>query len=48
MLRSALRPLLGERATEVLECAGVAPTARAESLGLEEWAALARCAAVAA
>ena len=48
MLRSALRPLLGERATEVLECAGVAPTARAESLGLEEWAALARCAAAAA
>ena len=41
-------PLLGERATEVLECAGVAPTARAESLGLEEWAALARCAAAAA
>ena len=48
MLRSALRPLLGEHATEVLECAGVAPTARAESLGLEEWAALARCAAAAA
>jgi 16S rRNA (adenine1518-N6/adenine1519-N6)-dimethyltransferase len=48
MLRSALRPLLGERATDVLECAGVAPTARAESLGLEEWAALARCAAAAA
>jgi len=48
MLRSALRPLLGERASEVCECAGVAPTARAESLGLEEWAALARCAAVAA
>lgn len=48
MLRGALRPLLGERALEVLECAGVAPTARAESLGLEEWAALARCAAAAA
>jgi 16S rRNA (adenine1518-N6/adenine1519-N6)-dimethyltransferase len=48
MLRSALRPLLGERANDVLECAGVAPTARAESLGLEEWAALARCAADAA
>ena len=43
MLRSALRPLLGERATDVLECAGVAPTARAESLGLEEWATLAVC-----
>ena len=48
MLRSALRPLLGDHATEVCECAGVAPTARAESLGLEEWAALARCAAAAA
>jgi 16S rRNA (adenine1518-N6/adenine1519-N6)-dimethyltransferase len=48
MLRSALRPLLGEHATELFECAGVSPTARAESLGLEEWAALARCAAAAA
>lgn len=48
MLRSALRPVLGARATEVLVAAGVAPTARAEALGLEEWAALARSAAAAA
>ena len=43
-LRQALRPLLGAGAEEVLAAAGVAPMARAESLGLEEWAALARAA----
>jgi len=48
MLRRSLAPVLGDRTVDVLECAGVAPTARAETLGLEEWAAVARCAAVAA
>jgi 16S rRNA (adenine1518-N6/adenine1519-N6)-dimethyltransferase len=48
MLRSSLRPVLGERAVEVLEAAGIAPTARAEALGLAEWAALARSATAAA
>lgn len=48
MLRRALQPVLGERAPEVLDAAGVAPTARAETLALEEWAALARSAAAAA
>jgi 16S rRNA (adenine1518-N6/adenine1519-N6)-dimethyltransferase len=48
MLRSALRPVLGAHATDVLVAAGIAPTARAESLGLEQWAALARSAAAAA
>ncbi|MEX1007314.1 MAG: 16S rRNA (adenine(1518)-N(6)/adenine(1519)-N(6))-dimethyltransferase RsmA [Acidimicrobiia bacterium] len=47
MLRSSLRPVLGAQAAQVLEAAGVAPTARAETLGLEEWAALARSAAAA-
>ncbi len=42
MLRSALRPLLGERTDEALEAAGIPPTARAESLGLDAWAALTR------
>jgi 16S rRNA (adenine1518-N6/adenine1519-N6)-dimethyltransferase len=42
MLRRALRPLLGARTDGVLQAAGVAPTARAESLGLDAWAALAR------
>ena len=37
-----------ETTPEVLSAAGVAPTARAEELGLEEWAAVARCAAEAA
>jgi hypothetical protein len=40
--------VLGARADAVLEHAGVAPTARAETLGLEEWAAVARSAARAA
>jgi 16S rRNA (adenine1518-N6/adenine1519-N6)-dimethyltransferase len=48
MLRSSLRPVLGDRAVDVLESAGVSPTARAEALGLDEWAAVARGAAAAA
>lgn len=48
MLRRALAPVLGDRAATVLETAGVAPTARAEALGLDEWAALARAAVAAA
>jgi 16S rRNA (adenine1518-N6/adenine1519-N6)-dimethyltransferase len=48
MLRRSLQPVLGERTIALLESAGIAPTARAETLGLQEWAALARCAAVAA
>jgi 16S rRNA (adenine1518-N6/adenine1519-N6)-dimethyltransferase len=47
MLRRSLQPVLGERAGELLEAAGIAPSARAETLGLEEWAALARTAAAA-
>jgi 16S rRNA (adenine1518-N6/adenine1519-N6)-dimethyltransferase len=42
MLRGALRPLLGERTEAVLAAAGIAPAARAESLGLDAWARLAR------
>jgi 16S rRNA (adenine1518-N6/adenine1519-N6)-dimethyltransferase len=42
MLRRALRPMLGSRTEDVLTAAGVAPTARAESLDLDAWAALAR------
>ena len=41
MLRRTLRPVLGERAVHVLTNAGVDPAARAESLGIVEWAALA-------
>jgi len=48
MLRRSLRPLLGAHAAAVLEAAGVEPTARAETLGLDEWAALARSAVDAA
>ncbi|MET0421035.1 MAG: 16S rRNA (adenine(1518)-N(6)/adenine(1519)-N(6))-dimethyltransferase RsmA [Acidimicrobiia bacterium] len=48
MLRRSLAPVLGDRTVDVLERAGVAPTARAETLGLDEWAAVARSAAVAA
>ncbi len=46
MLRRSLLPALGDRTPAVLTAAGVAPTARAEALGLEEWAAVARSAAV--
>jgi 16S rRNA (adenine1518-N6/adenine1519-N6)-dimethyltransferase len=41
-LRQALRPLLGSQVEDVLIAAGVAPMARAETLSLEQWAALAR------
>ncbi len=41
MLRGALRPLLGARTDAALAAAGVAPTARAETLTLEDWAGLA-------
>jgi 16S rRNA (adenine1518-N6/adenine1519-N6)-dimethyltransferase len=42
MLRRALTTELGPRTAAVLEAAGVDPSARAETLGLEEWAAIAR------
>jgi 16S rRNA (adenine1518-N6/adenine1519-N6)-dimethyltransferase len=45
MLRRSLVPVLGDRTVAVLTGAGIAPTARAESLGLDEWAAVARAAA---
>jgi 16S rRNA (adenine1518-N6/adenine1519-N6)-dimethyltransferase len=45
MLRRALAPTLGERTEAVLTAAGVAPTERAENLGLDAWAAVAREAA---
>lgn len=44
MLRRALQPALGARTTDVLEAAGVDPRARAESLDLAAWAAVARAA----
>jgi 16S rRNA (adenine1518-N6/adenine1519-N6)-dimethyltransferase len=43
-LRQALKPVLGTRVEEVLGAAGVATMARAETLTLEQWAALARAA----
>ena len=43
-LRQALRPVLGGDAADVLRAAGLDPAARAETLGLEQWAALARAA----
>jgi 16S rRNA (adenine1518-N6/adenine1519-N6)-dimethyltransferase len=42
MLRRTLRSALGERTADVLTRAGIDPRARAESLGLTEWASLAR------
>jgi len=42
MLRRTLRPAIGEHAEDTLTDAGIDPRARAESLGLDEWAALAR------
>jgi 16S rRNA (adenine1518-N6/adenine1519-N6)-dimethyltransferase len=45
MLRRSLVPVLGAATPGVLEAAGVAPTARAEELGLDHWAAVARSAA---
>jgi 16S rRNA (adenine1518-N6/adenine1519-N6)-dimethyltransferase len=41
-LRRALAPMLGDGAGPVLEAAGIDPSARAETLDLEAWAALAR------
>jgi 16S rRNA (adenine1518-N6/adenine1519-N6)-dimethyltransferase len=43
-LRQALRPLLGGRVEDVLAAGGIAAMRRAETLTLEEWAALARAA----
>jgi 16S rRNA (adenine1518-N6/adenine1519-N6)-dimethyltransferase len=48
MLRRSLAPVLGNATPDVLAAAGVAPTARAEALGLDDWAAVARSAAAAA
>jgi 16S rRNA (adenine1518-N6/adenine1519-N6)-dimethyltransferase len=45
MLRRSLATVLGVRTEPVLERAGVAPTARAEELDLDAWAAVARSAA---
>ncbi|MGQ0803578.1 MAG: 16S rRNA (adenine(1518)-N(6)/adenine(1519)-N(6))-dimethyltransferase RsmA [Actinomycetota bacterium] len=42
MLRRSLRPMLGEGVADVLEAAGVDPAARAENLGLLDWAKVAR------
>jgi 16S rRNA (adenine1518-N6/adenine1519-N6)-dimethyltransferase len=41
MLRGALRPVLGARTDAVLTTAGVAPSARAETLTIDDWAGLA-------
>src|SRR6266511_1754205 len=46
MLRRSLRAELGERTEAVLTEATINPRARAESLGLAQWAALARAEAV--
>ena len=45
MLRRSLAPVLGDATPAVLAAAGVEPTERAESLGLDDWAAVARSAA---
>jgi 16S rRNA (adenine1518-N6/adenine1519-N6)-dimethyltransferase len=42
MLRRTLRVVLGEHTESALADAGIDPSARPESLGLDEWAALAR------
>jgi 16S rRNA (adenine1518-N6/adenine1519-N6)-dimethyltransferase len=42
MLRRALTTELGSRTIAVLEAAAIDPSVRAETLGLEEWAAIAR------
>lgn len=47
MLRRTLPAVLGDRAMSVLHDAGIDPRARPESLGLAEWAALARAEAAA-
>jgi 16S rRNA (adenine1518-N6/adenine1519-N6)-dimethyltransferase len=41
-LRRALAPLFGDRSAPLLDAAGIDPSARAETLGLAQWAALAR------
>ena len=46
-LRQSLRPVLGPRSEEVLRAAGLDPSARAETLSLEDWAALTRAAGAA-
>jgi 16S rRNA (adenine1518-N6/adenine1519-N6)-dimethyltransferase len=46
-LRQALKPVLGAKVEEVLGAAGIAFQSRAETLTLEEWAALARAEAAA-
>jgi 16S rRNA (adenine1518-N6/adenine1519-N6)-dimethyltransferase len=48
MLRRALMTELGTRTTAVLEAAGVEPSARAETLALDQWAAIARAEVVVA
>jgi 16S rRNA (adenine1518-N6/adenine1519-N6)-dimethyltransferase len=48
MLRRALMTELGSRTIATLESAGIDPSARAETLGLEAWAAIARAEADAA
>ena len=45
MLRRALLPRLGDRTVPVLEAAGIDPRSRAETLGVDAWAAIARAAA---
>jgi 16S rRNA (adenine1518-N6/adenine1519-N6)-dimethyltransferase len=42
MLRRALVAVFGDRTVPLLEAAGVDPSARAETLGLEQWAGIAR------
>jgi 16S rRNA (adenine1518-N6/adenine1519-N6)-dimethyltransferase len=42
MLRRTLRAVLGEQTESALTDAGIDPSARPESLSLDEWAALAR------
>ena len=42
MLRQSLRPVLGADAAATIEAAGIDPRARAETLDLDAWAALAR------
>jgi len=43
-LRQSLKAVLGARVEDVLAAAGIAPMARAETLTLDQWAALARAA----
>jgi 16S rRNA (adenine1518-N6/adenine1519-N6)-dimethyltransferase len=47
MLRRALTTVFGARTVAVLTAAGVDPGARAETLGLDQWAAIARAEVVA-